>query len=79
MDAGQEKIRVRDPELERLHLQMDEANRRGEPGAILPTLYDWDDRVLGLDLRKRASERASEKLSPELQALLEERDRRGGR
>jgi cysteinyl-tRNA synthetase len=56
-----------------VHELISEANRRGQPGAILPVLYDWDDRVLGLDLRKRAEERASEKLPPELQALLDRR------
>jgi cysteinyl-tRNA synthetase len=55
-----------------VHEVISEANRREQPGAILPVLYDWD-RVLGLDLQKRAEERASEKLPPELQALLDKR------
>jgi hypothetical protein len=39
MDTGQERIRVRDPELERLHLQMDEANRRGDHELADTTLF----------------------------------------
>ncbi len=49
-----------------------EANRRGQPAAILPTLYDWD-RVLGLQLRERTEQRLNETLPPHLQALFDER------
>lgn len=55
-----------------LHELINEANRREQPAAILPTLYDWD-RVLGLQLRERTEQRLSEKLPPRLQALLDER------
>jgi len=55
-----------------VHELITEANRREQPGAILPTLYDWD-KVLGLDLEKRAKERATETLPPELQALIDKR------
>jgi hypothetical protein len=39
MDMGHEKIRVRDPDLERLHLQMHEANRRGDHELADTTLF----------------------------------------
>jgi cysteinyl-tRNA synthetase len=55
-----------------VHELINEANRRGEQAAVLPTLYDWD-RVLGLRLKERTEERASESLPPELQALLDKR------
>ena len=55
-----------------LHELMAEANRREQPAAILDTLFDWD-RVLGLKLKERAEERASEQLPPELQTLLDRR------
>ncbi|MDQ6693135.1 MAG: cysteine--tRNA ligase [Chloroflexota bacterium] len=55
-----------------MHELIAEANRREQPAAILPMLYDWD-RVLGLRLRERAEERLSEKLEPELQQLIDDR------
>ncbi len=55
-----------------VHELISEANRREHPAAILPTLYDWD-RVLGLRLKEKVEERASESLPPELQALIDER------
>lgn len=55
-----------------VHELITEANRREQPAAILPTLYDWD-RVLGLRLEERARERASESLAPDLQDLLDRR------
>jgi cysteinyl-tRNA synthetase len=55
-----------------VHELINEANRREQPAAILPTLYDWD-RVLGLSLKEKAEERAGESLPPDLQALLDRR------
>jgi cysteinyl-tRNA synthetase len=55
-----------------VHELITEANRREQPATILNTLYDWD-RVLGLDLKKRAEACLSETLSPEMQALIDER------
>ncbi len=55
-----------------VHELITEANRREQPAAVLPTLYDWD-RVLGLRLKERAQERMSETLPPELQSLIDER------
>ena len=55
-----------------VHELITEANRREQPSAVLPTLYDWDN-VLGLRLREKAEERASESLPPELQDLLDRR------
>jgi len=55
-----------------VHELITEANRRGEPGAVLDTLFDWD-RVLGLRLKERAEERASEELPAELQAMIDQR------
>lgn len=55
-----------------VHELVTEANRREQPAAVLPTLYDWDA-VLGLRLREKAEERLSEQLSAELQKLLDER------
>jgi cysteinyl-tRNA synthetase len=55
-----------------VHELITEANRREQPAAILPTLYDWDQ-VLGLDLKERAEQRLSEQLPPDLQALLDQR------
>jgi cysteinyl-tRNA synthetase len=55
-----------------VHELITEANRRGEPAAILPTLYDWD-KVLGLRLKETAEKRASESLPAELQDLIERR------
>src|SRR5947209_20238610 len=55
-----------------VHELITEANRREQPSSILPTLYDWDQ-VLGLKLKERAEERASETLPAELQDLLDRR------
>ncbi|MBF6612448.1 MAG: cysteine--tRNA ligase [Chloroflexi bacterium] len=55
-----------------VHKLITEANRREQPAAILPTLYDWD-RVLGLRLKEKAQERKAESLPAELQTLLDER------
>ncbi|HYP19033.1 MAG TPA: DALR domain-containing protein, partial [Chloroflexia bacterium] len=55
-----------------VHELITEANRREQPAAILPTLYDWD-RVLGFDFKGRTEARLSETLPAELQALLDER------
>ena len=55
-----------------VHELITEANRREQPAAILPALYDWD-RVLGLNFREKAEARLSEMLAPELQALIDER------
>jgi cysteinyl-tRNA synthetase len=55
-----------------VHELINEANRRGEQAAVLPTLFDWDS-VLGLRLEQTAGERLDETLPPELQALLEAR------
>jgi cysteinyl-tRNA synthetase len=55
-----------------VHELITEANRREQPAAILPTLYDWD-RVLGFDFKGRTEARLSETLPAELQALLDDR------
>ena len=55
-----------------VHELINEANRRGEQAAVLPTLFDWD-RVLGLRLEQTAGERLEETLPPELQALFDAR------
>ena len=55
-----------------VHELITEANRRGQPAAILETLYEWDE-VLGLSLKERAQARLSDTLPPELQKLLDER------
>ncbi len=55
-----------------VHELITEANRREQPAAVLPTLYDWD-RVMGLGLKTRAEQRLSETLPPDLQTLLDER------
>ncbi len=55
-----------------VHELINEANRRGEQAAVLPTLFDWDS-VLGLRLEQTAGERLEETLPPELQALFDAR------
>jgi cysteinyl-tRNA synthetase len=55
-----------------VHEIIREANRREQPAAVLPTLFDWD-KVLGLQLEERARERAEEQLPAEMQALIDER------
>src|SRR5437764_13973027 len=55
-----------------VHELISDANRLGQQAAALATLYDWD-RVLGLRLKEKAEERASESLPPELQTLIDQR------
>ncbi|HUP27533.1 MAG TPA: cysteine--tRNA ligase [Chloroflexia bacterium] len=55
-----------------VHELVTEANRREQPAAILPMLYDWD-RVLGLGFEQKAHARLSESLEPDLQALIDQR------
>jgi cysteinyl-tRNA synthetase len=55
-----------------VHELINEANRREQPSAILPTLYDWDQ-VLGLKLKENGEGRAAQTLEPELQDLLDRR------
>ncbi len=55
-----------------VHEMITDANRREHPAAVLDTLYDWD-RVMGLKLRERAEASLAETLSPEAQALIDER------
>jgi cysteinyl-tRNA synthetase len=55
-----------------MHELISEANRRDDPAAILPTLFDWD-RVFGLRLRETAEARLSETLPAEIQALIDDR------
>jgi cysteinyl-tRNA synthetase len=56
-----------------MHDLITEANRREQPSAALRTLYDWD-RVFGLKLQERAQSKLEDTLSPELQALVDERE-----
>jgi cysteinyl-tRNA synthetase len=55
-----------------VHELIGEANRRDQPAAILPTLYDWDQ-VLGLNLQETAQARLSETLPPNVSGLIDER------
>jgi cysteinyl-tRNA synthetase len=55
-----------------VHELVNEANRRGEQGAALPTLFDWDT-VLGLKLEETARGRLEETLPADLQALFDAR------
>jgi cysteinyl-tRNA synthetase len=55
-----------------VHELIAEANRRDQPAAVLPTLYDWDQ-VLGLRLEGTAQARLSETLPPDISGLIDER------